>query len=140
MSYNPYLTEEIFFVAVKCCLRYEDEILVVSEARPGKPFWRELPGGKISKDDRDISPLLSLAREIEEELGLTITLTEDNTRLFSVEKSYEETTFAPLPVPFVFLCYIHDLSEKPRVVLSHEHTSYDWIHESEIESFSDWRR
>lgn len=140
MSYNPYLTEEIFFVAVKCCLRYEDTILVVSEDRPGKPLWRELPGGKISKDDRDISPLLSLARELEEELWLTLTLTEENTRLFSGEKSYEDTTFSPLPVPFVFLCYVHDLQEKPEIVLSHEHTSYEWIYESEISHFSDWRK
>jgi hypothetical protein len=44
MTYNPYLTEENFFVATKVCLKFQDKILVMEEARPGKPLWMELPG------------------------------------------------------------------------------------------------
>ncbi len=140
MTYNPYLTEETFFVATKCCLRYHEEILVVSEIRPSKPLWRELPGGKISKNDRGISLLDSLSREIQEELWLDLILDPSNTRLFHVEKSFEDTTFAPDPVPFIFLCYIIDLDEKPDINLSHEHASYEWLHESQIDQYSDWRK
>ena len=51
MTYNPYLTEETFFVATKICFKYGDMILVLEENIPNRPIWTELPGGKISKDD-----------------------------------------------------------------------------------------
>jgi hypothetical protein len=44
MTYNPYLTEENFFVATKVCLKFQHKILVMEETRPGKPLWMELPG------------------------------------------------------------------------------------------------
>jgi 8-oxo-dGTP pyrophosphatase MutT (NUDIX family) len=66
--YDPFLTEETFFVATKCCLFNNGKILILSENRPGKPVWWELPGGKISKADHTLSPIESLARELREEL------------------------------------------------------------------------
>ncbi len=66
--YDPFLTEETFFVATKCCLSKNGKILILSENRPGKPLWWELPGGKISKADYNLSPIESLARELREEL------------------------------------------------------------------------
>lgn len=67
--YNPFLSEETFFVATKCCLIKDGKILIVGETRPGKALWWELPGGKISKADQNLLPIESLARELQEELG-----------------------------------------------------------------------
>lgn len=137
--YNPYQTEENFFVATKCCFFFEGKLLVVSENRPWKPLWREFPGGKISKADASISLLESLRREVQEELSWDILLNEENTELFMVVKSYEATTFSTEPVPFLFLCYFHTLENIPEIQLSHEHSEVLWIEECEIESLPSWR-
>lgn len=54
-------------------------------------------------------------------------------------KSYEMTTFSDNPVPFLFLCYIHILSEVPDIMLSHEHSEVLWIAQDEIGSVQSWR-
>lgn len=137
--YNPYLTEENFFVAPKCCFFYQSKLLVLSESRPGKPLWREFPWGKISKADKDILPLKSLEREVWEELGWILDMDERNTKLFHVMKSYEMTTFSQDPVPFLFLCYFHILTEVPEIQLSHEHSEVHWITLDQIEFVENWR-
>lgn len=139
MSYNPYLTEENFFVATKVCLVHDNKILVIEDSRPWKPLWMELPGWKISKNDRDISLLQSLHREVEEELGIDVTFTESNTELFTAHKKYEDVTFSDIPVPFIFLCYIYQFEEPPEILLSHEHVSARWIWLADLENITHWR-
>ncbi|MDD2694276.1 MAG: NUDIX hydrolase [Candidatus Gracilibacteria bacterium] len=140
MAYNPYLTEETFFVATKVCLKYQDKILVLEEDRPGKALWMELPGGKISKNDRELNPFQCLNREVREELGFEIDFDETNTKLFMAYKNYEDVTFSDVPVPFVFLCYIYECDMMPQITLSHEHTSFRWITENEIGNIHHWRQ
>jgi len=137
--YNPYLTDETFFVATKACLVHNDKLLVIEESRPWKPPWMELPGWKISKDDKNMSILQSLAREISEELWLDIDFTESNAKLFLVHKKYEDVTFSDDPVPFIFLCYIYEIGQIPEIKLSHEHVSARWISLWEIDTINHWR-
>lgn len=139
MTYNPYLTDENFFVATKVCLVYENKILVIEESRPWKPLWMDLPGWKISKDDRNIAPLQTLSREVWEELGLDIDFNESNSRFLTVFKKYEDVTFSDVPVPFIFLCYTHQLDELPDISLSHEHVSARWISASDMHTIHNWR-
>jgi 8-oxo-dGTP pyrophosphatase MutT (NUDIX family) len=139
MTYNPYLTEENFFVATKVCLRYRDTILVIEEKRPWKPLWMELPGGKISKNDKDRDIFACLHREVSEELSIDIRFDESRTHLYMAHKSYEHVTFSDVPVPFIFLCYIHECDTLPDIRLSHEHASARWITEGEVSQISHWR-
>jgi 8-oxo-dGTP pyrophosphatase MutT (NUDIX family) len=139
MPYNPYLTEESFFVATKVCLKFADSILVIEENIPWKPLWMELPGWKISKKDKDTDLFWSLNREVFEELWSNIDFNESNTKLFMAYKKYEPVVFSETPVPFVFLCYIHELHEKLDIVLSHEHASMQWITKEQIHTIAHWR-
>lgn len=136
---NILLKDETFFVATKLCLRSHDEILVITETVPNFPLRRDIPGGRVSKSDKDSWLLNTLSREIYEELGINIAFDEMNTTLFYVEKRYERVTFQDDLFPFLFLCYVHDLDDKPEIILSEEHTSYAWIQEEQIDTFSDWR-
>ncbi len=129
--------EEQFFVATKLCLQCGDEILVLTESYPWLPLWRELPWGKISKADGENSPMCTLNREIQEELWITLNMTDENTHLFHVEKRYELTTQGKRR-PFIFLCYLSQIWEKPQLRLT-EHEWFYWIKASEINTFSDWR-
>ena len=139
MSYNPYLTEETFFVATKVCLKHDNKILVLEECIPNRPLWTELPGGKMSKDDKDLDILGSLRREVMEELGIDIEFTESNTKLFHVWKKYEDVSFSPEPAPFVFLCFMHELERIPDILLSHEHADFRWITAETVDDITTWR-
>ena len=130
-------TEEQFFVATKLCLRCSDEILTLTESYPWLPLWRELPGGKVSKADSQNPLFFTLDREVREELGIDLGLTESNTHLFHIEKRYEATTkYAERA--FLFLCYLHDIITKPEITLS-EHSSSHWMKLTDIDTFTDWR-
>lgn len=137
--YNPYLTEETFFVATKCCLIKDGKILIIAEDRPGKPIWWELPGWKISKNDQNLLPIESLARELEEEIGSNFWILSWNPQLFMVHKSYEDTTFSDKKVPFIFLCYVYKVSRELSIELSHEHTEFRWILPDQIQQIDWWR-
>ena len=139
MTYNPYLTEENFFVATKVCLVHNSKILVIEESRPWKSLWMELPGWKISKNDKDKSLLQSLNREVFEELWVDIDFTESNTRLFTAYKKYEDVTFSDVPVPFIFLCYMYEFDDMPEILLSHEHVSARWISLEDLVKIHHWR-
>ena len=56
-----------------------------------------------------------------------------------VHKSYEDTTFSDQKVPFIFLCYIYEISTLENIVLSHEHAECNWIGEDQISSIINWR-
>ncbi len=138
--YDPFLSEETFFVATKCCLMQDGKILIVWENRPGKPLWWELPGGKISKADHDILPIESLARELQEELGDDFWILSWDPELFMVYKAYEDTTFSDKKVPFIFLCYLYEVSGELNIELSHEHTEFRWISLDQIQQIDGWRK
>lgn len=138
--YDPFLTEETFFVATKCCLVKDGQILIVRENRPGKSPWWELPGWKISKSDRDILPIESLARELREELGHDYWILSWNPVLFMVHKSYEEVTFSNKKIPFMFLCYVYEICAESSIELSREHSEFRWINLEEIQTIEWWRQ
>lgn len=130
-------TEENFYVATKLCLFHKGKVLTLFEKYPGLPLWRDLPGGKISKADKDHDIFFTLSREIQEELWLEIKFDEKNTELFLVDKKYEHTTKGEVR-PFIFLCYRYEIDIDPKIILT-EHSSSEWITEDEIGTLSDWR-
>lgn len=75
-----------------------------------------------------------------EELGLEIDFNDSNTKLFMAYKNYEDVTFSDVPVPFIFLCHIYEFDNLPEISLSHEHTSFYWISEEDIENIHHWRQ
>lgn len=131
-------SEESFFVATKLCLKCKDQILTLFESYPWLPLWRDLPGGKISKADKEEGILFTLSREIWEELGIKIEFTAENTQLFWIEKRYEMTTKGEVR-PFIFLCYLYEIDEFPQIRLE-EHSSFEWIDKKQIDTYSDWRK
>lgn len=130
--YNPYLTEESFLVATKCCLKKDDKILIVWENRHGKPLWWELPGGKISKADQDLSPIESLARELWEELREWFWDSRRRWRTFYGIQILWRYDFSDSKVPFIFLCYVYEV---PRTY----HNTQPWAHRISVD-FSRWDR
>ncbi|MFA6091171.1 MAG: NUDIX hydrolase [Candidatus Gracilibacteria bacterium] len=136
---TPYLPhEERFFVATKCCLFVNGKLLVIREKKSNKDSHWELPGGKISKGEKDDDLIISLERELLEELGDSFGVKE-NAQLFHIQKVYEKAFHSDEILPFIFLCYILELNEMPQIRLSDEHVMYKWIHESEIDSLQPWR-
>ena len=59
--------EERFLVATKCCILVQGKILILGEKVRDTIHW-ELPGGKISKKDKEKEIISSLEREVLEEL------------------------------------------------------------------------
>ena len=124
--------DETFYVATKLCLKWNESILTLFESHPGLPLWRDLPGGKISKTDKNEDIFFTLRREIKEELGIDIVFDTSNTKLFSLEKKYERTTKGEIR-PFIFLCYLYEIHDIPRFVLT-ENTSTQWITQDQIDT------
>lgn len=56
-----------------------------------------------------------------------------------VHKSYEDTTFSDKKVPFIFLCYVYEVSGELNIELSHEHSEFRWISPDQIQQISGWR-
>ena len=56
-----------------------------------------------------------------------------------VYKSYEDTTFLDKKAPFIFLCYLHEISDDFSLILSHEHAEFRWISQNDIPTIEDWR-
>ena len=130
---------EQFFVATKCCVFYEEKILILAELFPDDTFWWELPGGKIQKDERNTPICESLARELREEIGDDFGVEEGGATLFVAQKSFEQMVTGEDIPPTMFLCYFLKLHAEPSISLSREHGKYRWITEDEIDSIEWWR-
>lgn len=80
----------------------------------GKP---DLPGGGV--DDGE-SLLAAVAREIEEEVGLTVQAT-NNDLLFANTSAYDDRSVTR------FLFVVRVPGEKPEITISWEHDEYQWL-------------
>ncbi|NRH20718.1 NUDIX hydrolase [Candidatus Gracilibacteria bacterium] len=129
--------EERFLVATKCCILVQGKILILGEKVQDTIHW-ELPGGKISKQDKEKEIISSLEREVLEELGLNLS-PQDTPKIFHIQKSYEKAFHSDDILPFIFICYLIELDYFPEISLSDEHTIHRWITPSEIDNISPWR-
>ena len=95
---------------VAAILEREDRILICQRtARQSHPLKWEFPGGKIEAGE---SPAIALARELEEELGITAARSEEITR-------YEFTYPGKDPTLLIFLRVTHFEGE-PRNLIFHD--------------------
>ncbi len=86
---------------------------------PKYPNDPDLPGGTLEGDEE---PLQALAREIREETGIV-------TNWQQATKLYEGTDYA---ASYTYHLYSITFKNRPEVVISWEHSSYEWI---ELEEF-----
>ncbi|MGE8205413.1 NUDIX hydrolase [Heyndrickxia sp. NPDC080065] len=110
-------------IAVKGVILNEGKVLIVKRAiddEIGGGTW-ECVGGKIEfGEDLEIA----LVREIKEEVGLNVT----------VEKILYATTFKTDPTRQVVILTYLCRSENKHVILSKEHTDYQWATKKQFKS------
>src|SRR6266568_131800 len=72
----------------------------------------DLPGGTLEKDE---SPLAAMAREVQEEAGITVDQEQ-------VDEVYSGTSYSEHGANY--LLFVAKLHSRPEIVLSWEHASY----------------
>ena len=121
------------YVANKAILvNSEGKILLVNDSGEGdhanaKGHW-DMPGGRM---DINETPQQGLAREIKEELGIIVDTTKLNP--FYVEVWGVGGDIVNEPV--IGLFYIVDV-DNPQIVLSSEHTKFQWFDPAEAAGLS----
>lgn len=123
--------EKLFFVGIKGLIENEKgEILLlladVSTHRKNiEPYW-DIPGGRIQQGN---DAMQTLQREIVEETGIkTISETEFMTAVISKhEIPLDDDSWAGL----VLLVYKVTVPAGSEVVISDEHSEYEWVSRSE---------
>lgn len=106
------------------------KFLVVKRADNDEYFsgsW-ELPGGGVDENE---TPQESLKREVLEECGLKVEVGKPlGVHNFSINENGKEVQV----IEITFLCRLEDSEQQ--VALSHEHSDFQWISQSEIERLS----
>jgi len=80
----------------------------------------DLPGGTSEESE---SGLVAMLREVDEEIGLRLVSGEVK-EIYSGDEYSNHGTFYSL--------FIANLSEKPKVLMSWEHSSYEWMSKEEF--------
>jgi 8-oxo-dGTP pyrophosphatase MutT (NUDIX family) len=126
MSYKIVLERGIVIesVAKALLINENDEVLVLTigeyEAHPEKSYTPDLPGGQVEIGDGE-TERDGVVREIEEETGITVK-EQDVFLAYTATDSYDNNTKSVSK----FL-YIVRLDHTPEVVISWEHSGYEWV-------------
>lgn len=112
----------IYQVGLKVLLRKGETVLLLSDAWNQK---LDLPGGRIAGDEVEMPLEKIIAREIREELGEGIVYTLGKP-LFQYRRQNPALT-----LPVLITVYDAQLISGD-VVLSHEHSSYQWVNPREV--------
>ncbi len=115
------LKPDNYHVAVKTFIRKEDEILLCKDIANE---W-DLPGGRISADEFDLSLEKILQREIEEELGKNIQYQNHGIACVFRHKRPEITENKAEVKIFIVGFDVEYISGE--ITLSDEHNEYKWI-------------
>ena len=113
----------LYQVAVKLLLTQNDKILVL-KSPDGKV---DFPGGRISNEEISLPQEISLAREVDEELGGDVRYSEPKL-LFTSLRTYTTDTLHHVLALFFTAEY-----RAGDIVLSDEHSSFEWINPVELE-------
>ena len=119
-----------FFLATKAFITYNDKVLILREATTNPDGTNEgkydVPGGRLEPGE---SPATSLAREIKEETGLTVT----------IGKPFDVGEWRPVVrgeqwqiVAIYMTCEAHS----DVVTLSKEHDEYTWIDPKDFKQYT----
>ena len=120
-------SEKLFHVAVKALITNAEGKVLIFEVDTSKfltpdPAHADLPGGRI---DQGEDPLAALKREMVEETGIS---DYSNVELLT-------TVVSPMLIPIsqtekvglAMMVYKVMLPENAEIVMSDEHTSYEWV-------------
>ncbi len=108
--------DQQMYVGQKALIVKGDSVLVMIDNR--KNF--DLPGGKIQKTDTNA--IQSLFREVEEEIGLDITI-QDVFETMYLPKGY----LMDYPLQPMFIVVYRAMYKSGEVQLSDEHGKYEWV-------------
>ena len=123
--------EKLFHVGVKALIVDTDDrvlLLQVNTANFKKdktPHW-DIPGGRIQEGQ---TALDTLQREVEEETGITKIVSAEY--LAGVISNIEIPVSDELTVGLILVVYTVTIPEQSTVVLSDEHTAYEWVSRAE---------
>jgi len=121
--------EKLFHVGIKALIEDKDGKILLLHA-PGweknntPPHW-DIPGGRI-QDGQTSSAALS--REIEEETGIKII---ESSEFFTAAIAKHEIPFENHILGLVLMVYRVKVPKDSQIILSHEHTEYEWVDKKE---------
>ena len=99
----------------------EKKILLLERDHPIKKIYWDLPGGRVNKDESINETLL---RELKEETGLEIT---SGFHPFGMFLTNIRIPIQEESVGLIFSIFTCHLSNSFHLVLSHEHTNFEWL-------------
>ncbi len=119
--------EKLFYVGIKGLIKNIDGkyLLLKSSLRnhtiDTKPYW-DIPGGRIEEGSDAVT---TLKREIEEETGITEI---QNSEFFTAVISNHQIPLSDSQkAGLVLMIYTVNIPEDYPIVLSDEHTDYEWV-------------
>jgi 8-oxo-dGTP diphosphatase len=118
-------------VPVVCAVIVRDNRILIAQRPPGKllPLKWEFPGGKVESGE---NPAAAIVREISEELGCTVAVTQ---ALPPFTHDYRTVVIEMIP----FLCALVPGSPEPH---PHEHSAIAWVNHAELKAYdmaaADW--
>lgn len=94
------------------------------EENPLRSHQPDLPGGLVEDGE---TALEGLAREVKEEIGITLPFVPELAYAFSYASDQKSTTF---------LLYFIEVDTMPEITLSWEHEAYSWMSAEELKDLN----
>lgn len=118
-------TPKNYHVGIKALIVQNGKVLALKDARRYRGF--DFPGGKIDKGE---TLERALKRELREELGLK------DYEMGKLIRVYERLDYENKDYNLMIICFRVD-APPFQIKLSHEHTSYKWLSQQDVNSLKD---
>lgn len=126
------MAEQLFQIGIKALVQNKQgEVLLLGLSKwEGEPAYWDLPGGRMDPGETFIA---TLKRELHEELGLDLPLTEDNTELVTAVLSNITIPVGDSRVPLILIPFRVSLPEDSVITLDPEggEEAYEWCSPTE---------
>lgn len=121
------MAEQLFQIGIKALVQNKDgKVLLLGMSKwKGEPAYWDLPGGRMDPGETFIA---TLKRELHEELGLELPLTEENTKLVTAVLSNITIPVGDTRVPLVLIPFRVELPEDAQITLdpNGNEEAYEW--------------